>query len=884
MKNFVDLKNYLIREIKPQENYQYFIFKELLNSGRQISYDELAERYDAEYENTNKTDTKTILKDAPTSALSRHGYITSDKNNVYANFNEEPLYYKETILWILEKSLDHWAKNKSIKGLEFREGVIKTDREIEKFCYENNIPRNLVENIILSINRGEKQIILDGPPGTGKTYLIKKIVQFLSSEDSIYDLVQFHPSYGYEEFVEGLRPTTKDASLSFEVVSGKLLDLVNKTKSSYPINQTPNSPVKEVLNLIPGSKSSFYFVAQGGSYEVAKESSNIWAPNKNARGSEQVDWNLLKQLKTGDLIIHYSTNHIRAIGKVTDFPQENVQRPYSNDDIKNRENTTYLSWENKDDTLGTLVEVDYFELKKPINKNEFCGNQTINENKITKNSAFDKNGNVSQKYLSSLSSNFMDFLKEGFNEIGELVEKSFPHSELIEEGTISRSGEIILQALRNLGGKAKLKDIYKQVNLIDENIPESSVRRDLQKYSHGSKYYGNKFPEIFKNISSGVWEIVDSTNSNIAIEKDSLHNKGEKTESFGSHDFLIIDEINRGNLPKIFGELLNAFEYRDENISLQYSDKPLSVPSNLIFLGTMNSTDKSVGRMDAALRRRFDFIHVEPNYEVLEKYYENKELLVPNLIEGLEILNELLEKDLGKHCLIGHTFFMKNHDSPFTYDDIKKIWNRKIYPLLEEYFLDDITKLEKYKTYKYFWEEVEPVESNKKSNNRYSKELLSKHLLEISNEHKELQLAVEKWGEDIENMNIWPGYINTNFRSGGRTLIFTANSNGLSERDGKYHLFKLAGNGNIVLPLYTLYSNDFNRAPFNSREFQEVFEKKLIDYFQKFNLKINAEKFFSKSKPSFEMQEIIKTKSIEDFLDIWDWVIEEINNTGIRYE
>ena len=131
MKNFVDLKNYLIKEIKPQENYQYFIFKELLNSGRQISYDELAERYDAEYENTNKTDTKTILKDAPTSALSRHGYITSDKNNVYANFNEEPLYYKETIAWILEKCLKHWTENKSIKGLEFREGIIKTNKEIE---------------------------------------------------------------------------------------------------------------------------------------------------------------------------------------------------------------------------------------------------------------------------------------------------------------------------------------------------------------------------------------------------------------------------------------------------------------------------------------------------------------------------------------------------------------------------------------------------------------------------------------------------------------------------------------------------------------------------------------------------------------------------------
>ena len=59
MKNFVDLKNYLIKEIKPQENYQYFIFNELINSGGQISYDELTNRYDAKFENTYKTDTKT---------------------------------------------------------------------------------------------------------------------------------------------------------------------------------------------------------------------------------------------------------------------------------------------------------------------------------------------------------------------------------------------------------------------------------------------------------------------------------------------------------------------------------------------------------------------------------------------------------------------------------------------------------------------------------------------------------------------------------------------------------------------------------------------------------------------------------------------------------
>ena len=982
MKNFVDLKNYLTKEIKPQENYQYFIFRELINSGGQISYDELANRYDVEFENTNKTDTKTIFRDTPTKVLTKHGYITSDKNNIYANYNEEPLYYKETISWILQKCLDHWAKNKSIKGLEFKEGIIKTDKEIEKFCYENNTPRVLVENIILSINRGEKQIILDGPPGTGKTYLIKKIIQFLSNGDSISDLVQFHPSFGYEEFVEGLRPTTEEGGLKFHVVPGILREIIENSKSSFPINVTNTTATNFPSELDNNLINNYYFVAQGGSYEVAKLGKNIWAPNKNARGAEQVDWNLLTKLNIGDLIIHYSSNHIRAISKVVDLPIKNTRRPYSGDDLKNRDNTTYLSWENNEETLGTLVNVEYFELKNPVNKNQFCGEITVSENKHTQNSAFDKNGNISQKYLSSLSNDFVNNLSDKFDEINSIlkehrnVNSKLPspineevknsehillrfnpkwrdpasgtvmgvreyHQDVIDKNNyvwwgkyyvsrrIINSNKVQIYKeqlnngvstyvyfLENRPGvkmyKSKLLDITEDFSEVEKHlIPKyySDVAEDdcevyfkidkfeevdrtqtidsLRKASDPSKVDGVKIAltgsSSYLSVNLSYNELSAEDSSEKDSETQDIEHK-QFVEHFGSHDFLIIDEINRGNLPKIFGELLNAFEYRDENISLQYSDKPLSVPSNLIFLGTMNSTDKSVGRMDAALRRRFDFIHVEPNYEVLAKYYVNKELLVPNLIEGLEILNELLEKDLGKHCLIGHTFFMKNHDSPFTYDDIKKIWDRKIYPLLEEYFLDDTTKLEKYKTFRYFWEEVEPVESNKKSKNRYSKELLSKHLLEISNEHKELQLAVEKWGEDIKNMNIWPGYINTNFRSGGRTLIYTSNSNGLSERDGKYHLFKLAGNGNIVLPLHTLYSNDYNRAPFNSREFREVFEKKLIDYFQKFNLKINAEKFFSKSKPSFEMQEIIKTKSIEDFLDIWDWVIEEINNTGIRYE
>ena len=577
-----------------------------------------------------------------------------------------------------------------------------------------------------------------------------------------------------------------------------------------------------------------------------------------------------------------------------------------------------------------MVEVDYFELKQPINKNDFCGVQTIDENKLTKNSAFDKNGKVSQKYLSILSSNFIDFLKTNFHEFGELIERTFQYSEmdilhgfsspevltslnineiperpgvhliyyndsLLYVGETGNTRRRISEHMRShhASGDTFIKHSQKKFDLDltkDEDKNKFDQLRSnmtiIYKFTEEKETLKNRLvnelkPEYNKKLASvDISELNDDT----SIEKDFFQNKLETFESFGSHDFLIIDEINRGNLPKIFGELLNAFEYRDENISLQYSDKPLSVPSNLIFLGTMNSTDKSVGRMDSALRRRFDFIHVEPNYEVLEKYYEDKELFVPNLTEGLKNLNELLEKDLGKHCLIGHTFFMKNHDSPFTYKDIKKIWERKIYPLLEEYFLDDSTKLENYKTYKYFWEVVEEVKNKKNSSKKYSKELLSEHLLEISNEHRELQLTVEKWGEGIKNMKIRPGDIKTDFRSGGRTLIYTASNNGLSERDRKYQLFKIAGNGKIVIPLESLYSEDFIRAPFDNKEFREVFESKLSEYFQKNNLKINTEEIFSRSRPSFDMQKVIDSNSLVEFLNIWDWVIEEINNSSDKYE
>lgn len=112
---------------------------------------------------------------------------------------------------------------------------------------------------------------------------------------------------------------------------------------------------------------------------------------------------------------------------------------------------------------------------------------------------------------------------ESISESSQVLEPVVTNGSPNDE-TISKGGQIILQALKNIGGSGKLKDIYDQVRLIDNNIPESSIRRDLQKYSHGSKFYGDKFPELFVNTSPGKWEIVSEVGKNL-INKDKNNNQ-----------------------------------------------------------------------------------------------------------------------------------------------------------------------------------------------------------------------------------------------------------------------------------------------------------------------------------------------------------------------
>jgi 5-methylcytosine-specific restriction endonuclease McrBC GTP-binding regulatory subunit McrB len=156
----------------------------------------------------------------------------------------------------------------------------------------------------------------------------------------------------------------------------------------------------------------------------------------------------------------------------------------------------------------------------------------------------------------------------------------------------------------------------------------------------------------------------------------------------GSDDrrVLVIDEMNRANLPRVFGELMYLFEYREEPIALQYSPS-FSLPRGLLFIGTMNTADRSIRSLDIALRRRFDVFECPPSTAILARWYndpEHRSELV-DLIGGFERLNADLTNALDRHHTIGHTFFLADLMSR---DRLHHVWRHKLAPLIEEYFFD----------------------------------------------------------------------------------------------------------------------------------------------------------------------------------------------------
>lgn len=192
-----------------------------------------------------------------------------------------------------------------------------------------------------------------------------------------------------------------------------------------------------------------------------------------------------------------------------------------------------------------------------------------------------------------------------------------------------------------------------------------------------------------------------ATDSGFELKKGLFYKFCKKAENEPNKNFyFIIDEINRGNLSKIFGELLVLIENdkRDESMQLPYSNEQFSVPSNIYIIGMMNTADRSLITLDYALRRRFSFISIYPAFENEKFINDLKEngvsnSLITKITNNFISLNNKIKDDssLGKGFMVGHSYFCKSsfeqkkYGTEQWYNEIVKY---DIKPLLEEYWFD----------------------------------------------------------------------------------------------------------------------------------------------------------------------------------------------------
>jgi DNA polymerase III delta prime subunit len=215
----------------------------------------------------------------------------------------------------------------------------------------------------------------------------------------------------------------------------------------------------------------------------------------------------------------------------------------------------------------------------------------------------------------------------------------------------------------------------------------------------------NMSPERFLKKKISMMTIYELDKNELKLDAFKDLTKNQNSSLIAKKPYvLIIDEINRGNVSKIFGELITLIEEskrvgKSEALKaiLPYSKDIFSVPDNVYIVGTMNTADRSVEALDTALRRRFEFVEMMPNYSLFEgrPEYDYNGVNVSTL---LTTINNRIEVLLGRDHQIGHSFFILNKDESGNYTETieERVYNafiKNIIPLLQEYFYGDYNKM-----------------------------------------------------------------------------------------------------------------------------------------------------------------------------------------------
>ena len=265
--------------------------------------------------------------------------------------------------------------------------------------------------------------------------------------------------------------------------------------------------------------------------------------------------------------------------------------------------------------------------------------------------------------------------REALNKVKKLIGEEYltaskDYNEEIKE--IERNENLSKNAQKKQVKEIKAQENYQAYPLVEFTTFHPSYQ--YQEFIEGISIE-EKDGNTFYKVKNGIFK---------KLAKRALENKDKSY-------VLIIDEINRGNISSIFGEFFTLLEDTKRvsstdkenleavSITLPYSQEKLSVPDNLYIIGTMNTTDKSISLLDVALRRRFKFLAVEPEYSILKNIEEL------DTARMLQSINKRLAILKGEDFQIGHSYFL----NATNLEDLREIFEFKIIPLLKEYFHGD---------------------------------------------------------------------------------------------------------------------------------------------------------------------------------------------------
>ncbi|WPC40060.1 McrB family protein [Clostridium sp. JS66] len=360
-------------------------------------------------------------------------------------------------------------------------------------------------------------------------------------------------------------------------------------------------------------------------------------------------------LNAGDIIVaNKGTNTIMGIGEVSD---KGYEYDVSRDEFKH---IVYVNWK-KDFDPKQIEPQNYWAFRTVLNITE-----KLYKNIIGEETKPTDTGNV----VSTPPVVIDDVFTEEEEMFYIQIDKN-----------LNRKGNIILYGPPGTG-KTYLSSRYLKWKF------KSSSNGVIKEFCtfHPSFNYED-FIEGYKPSSNGKGDISFTLKDGIFKE---ICNKAKADKN--SNYYLIIDEINRGNVEKIFGEMITLIEKdkRGMSLTLSQSQETFYVPENVYIIGTMNTTDKSIKMLDAALRRRFAFIECMPNYEIINKPIDNLGLSPKEILMKINLkLREIEDREKQ----IGHSYFMKNGKQIDTLSELKEVYIYDIIPLISEYCFNDYSKM-----------------------------------------------------------------------------------------------------------------------------------------------------------------------------------------------